>query len=270
MANADILQQCNGPFQSKMGAVFVGERGVFRGLDVATGFPNTTWMDMYVFGISGRRLPANELRVLEGLWTCTNYPDARLWNNKVAALAGTTRSHGGAALSAALAASDAKLFGRQAQYFVCDFLVRTLARVTAGEELLEIVRQERAREKIIGGFGRAISPEKSDERLPSALALLEREQVPIGPHFTLAFQIEDALKTLLGRPLPMTYAAVSDAIMLDLGFSPRECNLLNFLMLVAAMPPCYLEGLAKPEGASFVLRCEQLQYDGPARRKWSD
>ena len=45
------------------------------------------------------------------IWTHTSYPDARLWNNRVAALAGTARSTGTLGIAAALAVSEAKIYG---------------------------------------------------------------------------------------------------------------------------------------------------------------
>ena len=270
MNKADILKQFEGPFRTSMGAVFIGERAVFRGVDVHSTFKGATWMDLYIYGITGRRLQANQLRVLEGLWTCSSYPDARLWNNRIAALAGTARSTGSAGITAALAVSDASIIGWQVVYSIADFLLRAHQKIQAGEALEHIVREERSVNRIIKGYGRTMFPEKGDERLPVALALLEREGIEIGTYFKLAFEIERVLSNILGRPLPMTYAAVNVAIKLDMGFTPHEIYLCDLLMFVAGMPPCYLEALKKPEGTTFVLSCERVKYSGPARRKWPE
>lgn len=264
----DTLKQYEGPFRSRMGAVFIGERAVFRGLDPHVAFKDASWMDLYVYGITGKRLAANQLRVLEGLWTCSSYPDGRLWNNRVAALAGSARSYGGAGISAALMVSDAAIIGRQVDWYIADLLVRTLQQVRAGADLVEWIREERSRNRIIKGYGRTMHPERIDERLPVALALLKREGIEPGAHFQMAFEIERALAQILGRPLPMTYSTVVTAVALDFGFSPQECYFFDYLLFSAGMPPCYLEALEKPEGASFVLRCERIDYTGPAYRDW--
>ena len=44
---------------------------------------------------------------MHALWVNTSYPDARIWNNRVAALAGSARSTGNLGVSAALAVSEA-------------------------------------------------------------------------------------------------------------------------------------------------------------------
>jgi hypothetical protein len=264
----DTLKQHEGPFRTKMGAVFIGERAVFRGVDPHLAFKDASWMDLYVYGITGKRLAANQLRVLEGLWTCSSYPDGRLWNNRVAALAGSTRSYGGAGVSAALMVSDAAIIGRQVDCYIADLLVRTLLQMRAGADLETLIRDERSRNRIIKGYGRTMHPERIDERLPVAQALLQREGIEPGPHFQLAFEIERVLSGILGRYLPMTYSTVITAIALDFGLTPRECYFFDYLLFVAGMPPCYLEALEKPEGASFVLRCERIDYTGPARRSW--
>ena len=269
MNKPDILKQFEGPFRTRMGAVFIGERAVFRGLDVHSTFTGGNWMELHIFGITGKRLPANHIRVLEGRWTCSNYPDGRLWNNRVAALEGTTRSSGSAAISAAVAVSDAGIIGGQVFYFAADFLSRAKKSTEAGKSLEDFISEERQHNRIIKGFGRTMFPEKGDERLPTTLGILKRENVEIGPHFSLAFEVEKVLSTILKRPLPMTYAAAFVAVALDLGLTPQECYLFGVGLFTAGMTPCYLEALEKPEAATFVLSCERIQYAGPARRKWS-
>ena len=264
----DTLKQYEGPFRSRMGAVFLGERAVFRGLDPHLAFKDANWMDLYVYGITGKRLQANQLRVLEGLWTRSSYPDSRLWNNRVAALAGSARSTGAAALSAALAVTDARIIGGQTILAAADFLARALVQHQAGQDLEQIVRHERAQKKQINGYGRTMRSEKMDERLPPTLDLLKREGISIGPHFALAFEIERILAKLLGRNLPMTYATIMAGVGLDFGLTPYENYLYGYAVTFAGMAPCFVEALEKPEGASFVLRCERIDYTGPACRDW--
>lgn len=264
------LKQFEGPFKTSMGAVFIGERAVFRGVDVHTAFRDAMWMELYVYGITGQRMAANQLRVLEGLWTHCSYPDGRLWNNRIAALAGTARSTSSAAIGAALAVTDAAIIGGQTIMAACDFLQRALKRRQAGEALEAIIHDERTRNRQIKGFGRTMHADKMDERLPWALYLLKREGIEPGNHFKLAFEIETALSQITGHPLPMTYAAIIASIGLDMGFTPEQFYHMNHLITSAGMQPCYLEAKNKPEGTTFVLSCERIHYTGPARRKWED
>jgi hypothetical protein len=260
--------QFEGPLPTKMGKAFPGTGAIFRGVDLHKTFKDTTWMDLYIYGITGKRLEANQLRVLDGMWTCSSYPDANLWNNRIAALAGSTRSSGCAALSASLAASDATIYGGQVAITIADFLMRAYQRVGKGESIEEIIRDERSHTRLIKGYGRPVATKYVDERLPVTLQLMKREGVEVGVHFKLAFEIECVLAKVVGRKLPMTYSTVLAAVGLDMGFSPYQCYLFGYLLFFNGMPPVYLEALERPEGATFVLRCERINYDGVERRKW--
>lgn len=261
------LEAFEGPMRTRMGQCFPGERTVFRGVDLHTEFHDAEWIDVYMFGILGRRLPKNALKVLQTIWTYTSYPDARLWNNRVAAMAGSARGTGGQALAAGIASSEAAIFGRQTETGASDFLVRALARVRAGDELEQIVRDELRLHKRIMGYGRPVATEFVDERIPLTLALMQREGLAMGPHWKLAFEVEAMLEKILQRRLPMTYAMVV-GIPLDLGMTPHEAYLAFQPAFVAGMIPCYLEALERPPGATFALRCDRIHYQGPGPRTW--
>ncbi|MES2128855.1 MAG: citryl-CoA lyase [Pseudomonadota bacterium] len=262
------LEPFEGPLHTRMGACFPGERTVFRGVDLHQEFQSADWIDLYIFSITGRRLPANALKVLQSVWVYTSYPDPRLWNNRVAAMTGSARGTGAQALGAALAVSEAAIFGRHPEITAADFLVRARDRMDQGEALEDIVRAELAVHKRMMGYGRPVAADYVDERIPVTLAMMEREKLPMGPYLQLAFEIEAVLEKIVGRRLPMTYSSVVVAIPLDLGMSPRECYLYMQPSFVAGMIPCYLEALERPEGATFALRCDRIQYDGPPRRNW--
>jgi hypothetical protein len=270
MNGPDFLKQHEGILRTTFGGCMPGSRAVFRGLDLHSEFKNSSWMELHIYGITGRRLTPNQLRVLEGLWTCSSYPDSRLWNNRIATLAGSVRSPGGMGYCGALASSDTQIMGRQVDQAIADFLWRACKRVNAGEDLETIVREERERVKIIKGYGRPVAQTQVDERLPFTIALLEREGITQGDHFKLMFEIELALAKVVGRKLPITYAAVVTAVTLDMGFHPNECYLFDMLIFFAGFGPCYLDGLKREEGVSFVISCEKLRYDGVKPRKWNN
>lgn len=262
------LSAYEGPMATHMGQCFPGERTVFRGVDLHAEFLDADWIDLYLFSITGRRLPANALKVLQSVWVYTSYPDPRLWNNRVAALAGSARGTGAQAIGAAMACSEAAIFGRQPEIGAADFLVRALARIHAGDALEDIVRAELKTHKRIMGYGRPVAAAFVDERIPVTLAMMKRQGLAMGPHLALAFEIEAMLEKIMGRRLPMTYSSVVVAIPLDLGLTPQECYLYMQPSFVAGMIPCYLEALDRPAGATFALRCDRIQYDGPAPRQW--
>ncbi|MDB5800479.1 MAG: hypothetical protein JWL63_1418 [Rhodocyclales bacterium] len=268
MSGPDILKTFEGPMRTKVGACFPGERTVFRGYDLHAEFKHAEWIDLYIFSITGRRLTPIQLKVLQGIWVYTSYPDPRLWNNRVAAMAGSARGTGAQGLGAAIATSEAAIYGRQPEITVADFLIRALKRTEAGESLEQVIRQELGIHKRLLGYGRPVATLDVDERIPVTLDLMQHEGVEIGPHLKLAFEVERVLSEVAGRPLPMTYSAMVVSIPMDMGFSPLECYLYMQPCFIAGMIPCYLEALERPEGATFVMRCDRLEYDGPAHRSW--
>lgn len=259
------LEEWEGPFRTSVGACFVGERVVFRGLDLHHDLGEVSWMDLYVFGITGRRYGETELKVLNALWTYTSYPDARIWNNRVAALAGTTRSTGNLAMSAALAISEAAIFGRQIDLRAIEFLHRARTLVEQGESLSAIVTQELRQRRSLAGYGRPITGE--DERLVPLRAYLRKIEFPAGPGQQLAEEIDGILQQNRWR-LKMNYGGLAAGVAMDLGFSPRQFYAFAFPAFLAGMQPCYAEALIKPAGGIMPARCSGLTYNGPPQRDW--
>lgn len=268
MSNDNVLEKFEGAMPTLAGKVFPGERAVFRGFDLHSEFEQADWIDLYIFSITGRRLSAPELKLLQTIWVYTSYPDVRLWCNRVTALTASSRGTAAQGLGAALAVSEAAIYGRQPEIGAADFLVRALARRTAGEDLEQIVREELARYPRLMGYGRPVAADFIDERIPLTLAAQKRIGIPMGPHLQLAFDIEVVLERILGRRLPMTYSSVVVAIPLDMGLSPLECYLYMQPSFVAGMIPCYLEALERPPGATFPLRSTSIHYDGAPSRDW--
>src|SRR5882724_1198831 len=110
---------------TRMGGWFPGQRVVFRGKDLHVDLKDIDWLDLYVYGITGRRFTKEQIRVLHAIWTFTSYPDPRLWNNRVAAAAGSARSTGHLAISGAIAVSEASIYGGKPVIRAIDFLLRT-------------------------------------------------------------------------------------------------------------------------------------------------
>lgn len=261
------LETFEGSLNTTMGGCFPGERAVFRGHDLHAELSDSDWIDLYVFGITGRRHTPSQLKVLHAIWVNTSYPDPRLWNNRVAALAGSARSTGILGISAALATSEAAIYGRQIDIAIADFLVRARRAIESGRPLSEVVGEELRTRRSIGGYGRPVAKSAADERNAVVLAIAKKENLVGGGYLKLAFEIEEFL--LSGRwRMRMNYAAIAAALALDIGFSPREYYLYLLPAFLAGMPPCFIEASTRPEQATFPLRCSSLIYEGPARRAW--
>jgi hypothetical protein len=262
----ELLRQNVGRVRSRVGGAFIGSHVIFRGKDLHTEFADARWMDLYLFSITGRRFSEAQLRLFEAIWTYTSYPDARIWNNRVAALGGSSRSTGNLSVSAALAVSEAVIYGRGIDIRASDFLIRTRAHVAAGGELGPWVRRELSEQRSLAGYGRPIS-NRRDERLDPILSLARSLGLADGPHLQLAHDIE---RFLLESRLRMgaNYAAICAALTADMGLSPREHYLYVSVAFVGGMLPCYLDAAARPAGTFLPLPCEGVAYQGAAKRSW--
>lgn len=264
MKSSELLQHV-GHLRTSVGACYPGSHAVFRGHDLHAELRDMDWVALYVFGITGRRLSPPQVKVIHAIWVCTSYPDARLWNNRVAALAASARSSANLGMTAALAVSEARVYGGQAGLRAMDFLLRAQQRIdNEGLRVDDIVEQE-LRSRRIYGYGRPIN--SNDERIPWLMDIVKQAGLESGPHLRLAFDVERVLVTRHAK-LKMNYAAIHSALVADMGFSAREYQLLRVPTFLAGMPPCFVDAAQKAEGSTFPLPCSGVAYEGVAERRW--
>lgn len=262
MNGPQMLESQIGVWKSRMGAFFAGSRAVFRGHDLHADLRQMDWVELYIFGITGRRFSPEQVELLHGILVYTSYPDARLWNNRVAALAGTSRSTPALGISAALAVSEAAIYGGQPGVRAIDFFLRAKKHMDGQGSLADLVKHEGR----IYGYGRP-TPETTDERLPWLKALARRLELDTGPHLKIALDVESML---LARraDLRMNYAAITAALCADMGFSIAEFHLFRVPLFLAGMPPGYIEAKERPEGSFFPIPCCNVCYEGAPKRRW--
>lgn len=248
-----------------MGGVMLGSHASMRGVDLHETFKDATWMDLYIFAITGRRLAPAQLKMLEALWTYTSYPDARIWNNRVAALAGSARSTGALGISAALAVSEATIYGRGIDIRATTFLHKARQAIDAGGTIAACVREELDRHRSIAGFGRPLAAK--DERIEHTVKLARRLGLDDGNFVRLANEIDQFLANGRWR-MRMNYGALAAAIVADMGFLPSEAYLYGYPGFIAGMLPCFIEAAENPEGSFLPLPCDHIQYSGKHARAW--
>jgi len=266
MRGAEALLHGEDHHVTGMGAWFPGERVVFRGCDLHDELGRLDWLELYGFAITGRHLPRRHLKMINALWVQTSFPDPRLWNNQVSALAGTARSTGNLAIAASLAVSEATIYGRRADIRAIDFLLRTRVAQDQGADLEELVEERLAVDGILPGFGRPVVSQ--DERVRKLWPLVEEYGFAEGRHVELALAIQETLARSRRR-LRLNYGGLAAALGADMGMSPREHYLGSILTFLAGMIPCFLDANSKPEGSLLPLRCTRLEYQGGPRRTWA-
>lgn len=275
------LQAFEGPMLTA-GACFPGSRVVFRGQDLhGSDLMDMDYLGLSAFGLTGIKLSSAQQKILNFIFTITSYPDSRLWNNRVAALAGSTRSTGSLAISAAIACSEAITFGRQPMLHAADFLVRARGELQTGQSLENIVEQELKRTKHLGGYGRPVATLQQDERIVILAKKMREVGIdPLNPqadnrpdrlisYFGLALEIEKVLQAK-GYKLTINYAGIMIAPPLDFGFTPEQCGLYLVSCFQAGMYPCYTEAIERPPGATFPLRCSRILYTGKSQQRWQE
>jgi hypothetical protein len=261
----DLLQENVGVLKSRMGTFYPGSHVIFRGHDLHTDLKDMGWVELYMFGITGRRFTHEQLQLVQSMWTYTSYPDVRLWNNRVAALAGSSRSTGTLGMAAALAVSEASIYGRGIDMRAFDFLIRTRQQTEAGGDLAECIRQELDTHRSIAGYGRPLI--NGDERNQHILALARSLGLDQGVYLRLAFSIEEYLLASRLR-MKMNYAGLVSALVADFGFSSDEYYLLSFPTFLAGMVPCFIEASGRPEGTLYPIPCTDILYEGESKRSW--
>jgi citrate synthase len=266
MKGPKVLLEYEDNWVTEMGAWFPGERVVYRGKDLLWELQDQRWMGLLLYGITGRIFSDKQVKLFEGLWVLSSsFPELRLWNNRVAALAGTARSTASLGLGAAISVSEATIYGRRPDIKAIDFLIRTMDRLSDGVELGDLVRAELTQYRGIPGYGRPIVG--VDERIEPIMILARELGFTDGQFVKLAFEIQDIL--LKGRfRLHMNVAMLAAALAADQGLNRREFYHYTILCFTAGMFPCFIEAATSPEGALFPLRCTRVLYEGKPRRPW--
>jgi len=249
-----------------MGAWYPGEKVIFRNHDLFNELNEISWMELMLYGITGRRFNQQQIELFNRMWVlCTSYPDPRIWNNRIAALAGTVRSTCSLAIGAATAISEATIYGRRPDIRAIDFLQKTQTKLENGEDLDDLVVAEIKKYRGIAGYGRPII--NADERIAPITNEMEKLGFKDGTYIKLAFSVEKSLQKT-PWPLAMNVGAVLAALAADQGLTPKQHYQFMTLCFSAGMFPCYIDALNNPEGSFFPLRCERIQYEGKPKRKW--
>lgn len=263
----DLLLNAEENWQTDMGAWFPGEAVVVRDKDLFTDFNDTTWMGYLMYVITGRKLSDQQIALFDGMWKlCVSYPDPRLWNNRVSALAATTRSTGVLGVAAGVAVSEATVYGNQATRRAYDFLTRMKLLKDSGEDLKTRVFAELKEKRFLGGFGRPLV--RQDERIEPLLGLLDDLGIERGPHVSLVLEINELVNNSRYR-ISMNIAALVAAIACDQGLTIQEFYDYQIVSFSAGNIACNIDALKHPEGSFFPLRCSRINYKGVKPRKWN-
>ena len=253
-------------WQTSMGGWSPEGEVILRGKALFTELNEKSWMEYLLFATTGRD-SQKIARLMEAMWViCTSFPDPRIWNNRIAALAGTARSTGVLASAGALAVSEAKVFGLKPIKGATDFFYRADSRMQQGETLEEIVQSELKQFRSVYGYGRPIV--NKDERIEPMMEFAKSLGCGNGKFIQLAFDVERYfLQTRL--KYRMNIAAVCAALLADEGLTPKDFYHMATLAFTAGAMPCFIDAEDKDEGSFFPLRISRINSSGcEGLRKW--
>lgn len=265
MTKSHFLDDYTHKIDTEIGGVLPGQRAIFRGKDIHHGIDalQMKWMGQLLFGVTGREYPLVEVAMLDAMFFISQYPDSRIWCNRVAALAGTTKSTPSLAVGAATAVGEATIYGRRNEIRAYSFFKRTGELLQQGCSLGECLDYQLKHHKIFPGYGRPLA--NADERIKPFLDYADKLGIKIGYYVNLAFSIDQEILKR-GLNLRMNYGALVSAYAADMGLSELEFTSLYPIAFYSGSVPCYMEACQKPALALYPLKKSDITYTGPQKR----
>jgi len=266
MSTVDKLRDAEKKWVSSVGGTVPGEGAVFRGCDMFKTFGEWNWLGMFYFSSTGRKLSVNSEKFFNGIYSmCFSYPDSRIWNNGVTALAGTVRSTAQLGICAASAVSEAEFYGGPPVMKALDFFLRAKDLMGEGMSLAEIELEEKDKNKFIYGYGRPVV--SKDERVIPTLMLLKELDLYDRPFVQFALKFEEFLKQK-NEDIGLNIGGLFAAFCADEGMTPKELYYMMSVCFSVGMVACYIDVLEKEEGLFFPSQCSAISYSGNEKRTW--
>ena len=249
-----------------MGAWFPGERVVMRGRDLFKELADLNFAEIIYFAATGKIYSEKEMKFLDHINTISSsYPDPRLWNNRVAALAGTTRSTPALGIAAGTATTEAKTYGGRALVRAYDFMRRGMQQIQTGVALEEVVEKEIKKYRTLAGYGRPVTA--VDERIQPILRLAKESGFGESPSVQFALEIEKYLQKTRRR-IRLNASGAIAAVVVSWGMEPKDYEMMVLMAFTAGIIASYVDARQHGEGAFFPFSVERINYSGEAIRVW--
>jgi hypothetical protein len=266
----DYLDQRRGKVISNTGGWFPG-KGVFSHgysmLEELVG--EKSYFQILILNATGKMVEKPLADWVEAIYGCLSWPDPRIWCNQIGALAGAARTSVVAATTIGAMAADSRSYGPRTRLEGVKFIQGALKQYKNGVTPQEIVAAAAAKTRgkpYIVGYIRPIA--KGDERIEAMEKVSKQLNLLAGEHMTLAYQIEQVLIEKYDER--MNINGYVCAFLSDYGFSGQEMYQMFAGMVASGVTACYLDTYKRPPDTFLPLRCDDIDYQGAARRQVPD
>lgn len=224
-----------------------------------------TYFQILILNATGRLVEKPLADWIEALYGCLSWPDPRIWCNQIGALAGAARTSVMSATAMGSLAADSRIYGVLPLLESVAFIQQALTNHKQGMTPAQIIDNAFAActgKPYIMGYRRPIA--KGDERLVVMEQVGRKLGFTIGEHMLLAYEIE---KDLLQRiDEGMNINGYMSAFLADQGFSADECYQMFSMLVASGVTACYLDTYKRPPDTFLPLRCDDIDYQGAAKR----
>jgi len=228
-----------------------------------------SYMQIVILNATGRLVSKQLADWVEAVHICLSWPDPRIWCNHIGALGGTARCSIVAATVAGVIAADSRAYGSKPLIEGVGFIQRAHKELIQGTSVEDIVSTECARhggKPYIMGYARPIA--KGDERIPAMERVTKNLGFEVGPHLTLAGEIEEVLMRDFDEG--MNINGYVSAFLSDQGLSAVEIYHMFITTVTSGVTACYVDAASKPAESFLALRCDDIDYQGKPHRSLPD
>lgn len=231
---------------------------------------SASYFQVLVLNVTGKLPDTKFSQWLEASFICLSWPDPRIWCNQIGALAGTIKASCPSAVAGGILAADSRMYGAGTMKSCMEFVYKAGQQAVEGKSTSEIVDLElESRGKtlktkpVIVGYSRPIA--SGDERVTAMQRVGKELGFEPRRHEQLAISIHNELDAHHNEG--MNVAGYCAAVLADFGFSSTDVERLYATWVHSGVHACYAESADRKALTFLPLRCEDIHYQGPKRRK---
>ncbi|MBI2377901.1 MAG: hypothetical protein HYV07_28115 [Deltaproteobacteria bacterium] len=221
---------------------------------------NESGSGMLGLAVLGRRLTEDERGMIDDLAVVITMADPRIWPLKIPRLVASF-GRPAVGLAAANLYQDDAIIGPP----VVEGAARLVLEVARVDEAGRLARSEALIESGLRLDGFGVPLRATDERLDALTARVRLRRRAGLSHFKALEVLASAVRRL--RRLEPNIAAGAAALLLDIGFTPKQAAIMTLTTVQACFWANALEGAGQRHEALLELPREHVEYSGPPPRR---